>query len=134
MAAVVCIPKFKWPSANSKDYRSISLLSCIGKMAKAAIRGLLQKLVESTVCIPKLQFGFQRGYSTTQQLLLFSEHVTKGFNKSTCALFLDVEKVFNKVWYDRLLMKLSILKVKNYLLSLLQSFLHQRTFMSEWES
>jgi hypothetical protein len=49
MAAVTCIPKLKWPSSNFKDYRFISLLSCIGKIAEAVILERLQKLGKGTV-------------------------------------------------------------------------------------
>jgi hypothetical protein len=59
-----------------------------------------------------------------------AEHVTLNFNKnmSTAAVFLDIQKTFDKTWHLGLLYKLSELKLSTSLIKLINPFLYQRKF------
>jgi hypothetical protein len=58
------------------------------------------------------------------------DHVTLNFNNkmSTAAVFLDIEKAFDKTWQPGLLYKLSKLEFFTSLIKLISSFLSQRKF------
>jgi hypothetical protein len=49
-------------------------------------------------------------------------------NMSTAAVFLDIEKAFDKIWHFGLLYKLSELKYSISLIKFINSFLSQRKF------
>jgi retron-type reverse transcriptase len=57
-----------------------------------------------------------------------TDHVTFNFNNSvsTAAIFLDIEKAFDRAWHRGLLYKLSKLKISMGLIKLISSFLSQR--------
>jgi hypothetical protein len=57
-------------------------------------------------------------------------HITLNFNNnmSTAAVFLDIEKAFNKTWNSGLLYKLSELTFSISLIKLIASFLINRKF------
>jgi hypothetical protein len=59
-----------------------------------------------------------------------TDHVTLNFNNntSTAAVFLDIEKAFDKTWHPGLLYKLSKLEFSINLIKLISSFLSQRKF------
>ena len=77
------------------------------------------------------QFGFRPGISTTLQLVRLVERVKKFDEKQlTGAVFLDVAKTFDSVWIDGLLFKLNILEFPSYLVKIITSYLHFRTFVA----
>jgi retron-type reverse transcriptase len=51
-----------------------------------------------------------------------------GEKRLTGAIFLDVAKAFDTVWVDGLLFKLTTLNFPSYLLKIICSYLHNRTF------
>jgi hypothetical protein len=59
-----------------------------------------------------------------------TDHVTLNLNnnKSTAAVFLDIEKAFDKTWHLGLLYNLSELKFSISLIKFINSFLSQRKF------
>jgi hypothetical protein len=76
------------------------------------------------------QFGFRPKHSTTLQLARLVERVTRNIGEKTltCAIFLDAAKTFNTVWVDGLLFKLTALNFPYYLVKIISSYLHNRTF------
>ena len=63
------------------------------------------------------QFGFRPRHSTSLQLALLIENITRNFAKKlpTGAIFLDVAKAFDTVWNDGLIYKLTNLNFLSYL-------------------
>jgi hypothetical protein len=55
-------------------------------------------------------------------------NITLTLTMSTAAVFLDIEKAFDKIWHLGLLYKLSELKFSTSLIKLINSFLSQRKF------
>lgn len=49
-------------------------------------------------------------------------------NKSTAAIFFDIEKAFDTVWHDGLIFKLKENNIPQYIIKMIDSFLHERTF------
>ncbi|GBO19565.1 putative RNA-directed DNA polymerase from transposon BS [Araneus ventricosus] len=71
--------------------------------------------------------------TTTHQLLRVVEYITSGFEKGECtgAVFLDVQKAFDRVWIQGLIHKLIRYKTPPHLLQLLKSYLQERKFAAK---
>lgn len=129
--AVVCaIPK-QGDLTFPENYRPISLLSCLSKIAERVILSQLNAHIDANNIIIPEQFGFRPNHSTTQQLLRVVEFIADGTQQklATGILFLDVAKAFDKVWHDGLILKLINLRVPDILIHLIYSYLCDRSFM-----
>ncbi|GJQ73939.1 Desat1 [Trypoxylus dichotomus] len=129
-ADVAVIPKpgqsHNWP----QNYRPISLLPVMGKIADRIILTRLREETDDLDVIPNCQFGFRREHSTTHQVLRLVEQIKEGFNRRECtgAVFLDVAKAFDKVWHQSLLLKMHRADISKAMVRLIHSFLRKRTF------
>lgn len=128
VAKVCAIPKSAPSSNDPKQYRPISLLSCIGKVFEAIVLDQLKDHEEKEKIFIKQQFGFRSQHSTLQQILRITEKASIGFNKnlSTGLVLLDLEKAFDSVWHDGVIHKLLEAKYPPSLVSLIQSYLTDR--------
>ena len=127
-ANIITIPKQGKNPLHPKNLRPISLLSNLGKIyEKIILSRMMEKALEIT---PDSQFAFMPHRSTTLQLLRLAEYIQTGFNhqEHTTAVFLDVEKAYDSVWYDGLIFKLIDYKFTDYIIHIISSFLHQRTY------
>lgn len=116
-----------------KNYRPIALLSSISKVYEKVI---LEKL--RSECAGKIrneQFAFRQGHSTTNQLIKLMDDLSTNTNKKeqTAAIFLDVEKAFDRIWHAGLIFKMSRLQIPIGLIKLIESFLTNRTFSAKIE-
>jgi hypothetical protein len=117
-------PKF------TKNLRPISLLFTTGKLLEILILRTIYRHVAERNLLNASQFGFRACYSTTFQCMMLTDHVSLNFNNnmSTAAVFLDIEKAFDKTWYPGLLYKLSELQFPMSLVKPIACFLTNRTF------
>ncbi|GFX27025.1 probable RNA-directed DNA polymerase from transposon X-element [Trichonephila clavipes] len=95
----------KKPGKNSKSpssYRPISLLSILSKITEHVILNRIHNFTDSTNFINPNQYGFTRHLSTYHPLLRLTEKITSGFQRgrSTGAVFLDIQKAFDRVWSE----------------------------------
>ena len=100
--------KNKGNKFDPKNYRPITILSCLGKLFTAILNERLNKYSEEFFVVKENQCGFRKGYSTTDNLFtLFSffEILKRKKKKLYCA-FIDFEKAFDKVWREDLWYKL----------------------------
>ena len=76
------------------------------------------------------QFGFRPRHSTSLQLALLIERITRNFSEKTLtgAVFLDLAKAFDTVWIEGLLYKLTLLNLPSYIVHTISSYLRGRTF------
>ena len=86
-----------------KNYRLISLLPIGGmRFEKIIFDEIYTHLQENNLLSPK-QSGFRPGDSTTNQLLSITNEIPVAFDqyptRETWAVFLDISKAFDKVWY-----------------------------------
>jgi hypothetical protein len=88
------------------SYRPISLTSCLGKCLDRILTTWLNVFVEHKKIIDKEQEGFRRNHSNTHATLRFVQSVVDGFNDNCISLAAFMEKAFDSVWRDGLLVKL----------------------------
>ena len=103
------MPPFKKGEKESpSNYRPISLISCLGKVMERIVFKHIYNYMHSTNLIYKNQSGFLPGHSTVYQLIDIYNQICKAFDdkQSTCMVFCDVSKAFDRVWHRGLLFKL----------------------------
>lgn len=128
ISKVIAISKPGKDSSLAKNYRPISLLSCLGKIFEKLISHKLRAHTQRNNIIPKCQFGFQPGLSTTHQLDRLKKDIisSRNLKKSTGLVLLDSEKAFDTIWHKALIYKLIKLHFPNYLIHIIQSFITDR--------
>ncbi|GFU66258.1 RNA-directed DNA polymerase from mobile element jockey [Trichonephila clavipes] len=97
-ATVIPILKPGKDPTLATSHRPISLLPVLSKLAERIILNRLNDhLQQNDILIPQ-QHGFRANLSTSHQLLRMVEYVKTGFaeNKSTGAVFLDIQKAFDR--------------------------------------
>ena len=129
-AVITMIPKKDIKSSNYADYRPISLLSCVGKLAERVIKNRLYNFLEGTNLIVKEQSGFRNKRGTADNLLFMTQKIQECLNrgKKVCGIFFDISKAFDKVWHAGLIYKLIYLGVPMYIIRFIKSFLSDRFF------
>jgi len=135
LAKVINIPKPNKDKKMPQNYRPISLLNSLGKVTERVILSKLQTFMLDNSLLIDEQFGFRGKHSTTHQLVRVAEYVTDNYNKnrSTSAVFLDIEKAFDRVWHPGLIHKLIQYKIPDTLIFLLNSYLSNRSFFVQVE-
>ncbi|GFX36948.1 RNA-directed DNA polymerase from mobile element jockey [Trichonephila clavipes] len=129
-ATVVPILKPGKDPTQAESFRPIALLSILGKVAeKIILNRLYHHVEENNILIPE-QHGFRPDLSTTHQLLRVVETIKSGFKnkKSTGAVFLDIQKAFDRVWREGLIFKLIKYDFPPPLIKLISSYLTDRNF------
>ncbi|GFT93195.1 RNA-directed DNA polymerase from mobile element jockey [Trichonephila clavipes] len=120
-AVVIPILKPGKNSALAESYRPISLLPVLSKLAEKGILARLNDHLErENIMIPE-QHEFRPRLSTSHQLLRVVEFIKEGNNKDKCtaAVFLDIQKAFDRVWPTGLLFKLITYKISPPLIYLI---------------
>ena len=110
------------------SYRPVSLLSNIGKLLEKIITNSLYDWAEELGKLNNIQSGFRKNKSTNDQLFRLTQAIIEGFNRKhiTTAIFLDVEKAFDRVWHKGLLEKLRRIDTPPTLLRIIASFFRDR--------
>lgn len=135
-ATVIPIPKPGKHLNQISSYRPISLLNTISKILEKVILTRLHKHESLNHLLKPYQYGFRAQRSTVQQLLTLSDKIITNINNKTYTsmLLMDIEKAFDTVWQNALLHKLLTQNTPLYLIKIIQSYLHQRTFQVQIDS
>ena len=124
------IPLHKGGDAEvPNNYRPISLLPCVSKLAEKVMVKQINTYFESRNLYPDTQFGFRSKKSTEQALNMLVNEVEKlkKLNKNYALIFLDFSKAFDLLDHDILLRKLKRFGFQRKALNLLQSYLSNRS-------
>ena len=126
----IMIPILKRGKNKSKaaSYRPISLTSCVCKLMERIINKRMQwHFEQESVIIPE-QAGFQKFRSTEDQVTYLSQVIEDAFQaqKVVLATFIDLQKAFDKVWKDGLLVKLLRSGISGNLYRWTKAYLHNR--------
>ena len=89
----------------------------------------LKKFLEDNIII-KQQSGFRNNRQTKDNICFMTQKIKDQFNrkKKASGIFFDIASAFDKVWHNGLLYKLIKLKIPNYIICWLKSFLADRNF------
>ncbi|GFV88235.1 probable RNA-directed DNA polymerase from transposon X-element [Trichonephila clavipes] len=112
------------------SYRPISLLSTLSKITESIILTRLKNFIYTNNLLNPNQYGFTNKLSTLHPLLNLTEAISEGFQnkKSTGAVFLDIQKAFDRVWLTGLTYKLINYNLPPPLVFLLHSYNTNRSY------
>lgn len=130
-AKVVPIPKRDKDLHDAKNHRPISLLSTLSKILERLLLARIRPILIDNNVIREEQFAFQQKLSAEIQLLRITEYLACNMNISnyTAAIFLDIEKAYDKVWRDKLITKiLDTTDIPECYVKILDNFLQDRRF------
>ena len=110
-------------------YRPISLTSYLCKCLERIITSRLYGFVEHFKLLDKEQEGFRKFRGTQDALLRLTQNVYNSFNKGehTAALFIDIEKAYDSVWRDGLMVKLRDIGITGRIWHWIRDFLGDRS-------
>jgi hypothetical protein len=123
------MPLFKKGDKNIvSNYRPISLISCVGKVMERVIFKYLYNYLHVNNLIYNKQSGFLPGHSAVYQLIDIYNQICSAFDerKSTCIIFCDISKAFDRVWHSGLIFKLRQYGIEGNILSWITSYLQNR--------
>ena len=114
---------------DCNNYRPIALLNSISKILEKIVAINLTNHLENNKILHKNQFGFQRGKSTEQNLLLVTDFISKALNDGEfcIGIFLDLKKAFDVCSHPILLKKLEKSGIKGSTLNWFKSYLSKRS-------
>ena len=100
---------------DPKNFRPISLLPVVSKVAERLVHQQLTTYLESNNLLSPCQYGFRRGRSTEMALLTMTEQILHGMenHKFSLLCLLDLSKAFDSVPHRKLLDKLLGLGISN---------------------
>lgn len=129
-ATIIPIPKAGKDLTNPTNYRPISLLSTMSKIAEKVILKRIKDFDHKYSITLDEQFGFRTGHNTTLQVARIANSIIHNYNKNnvTSMALLDIEKAFDTVWIDGIVYKLIRYNFPAYLVYLLNNYLRQRQF------
>ena len=123
------MPLFKKGDRDlTSNYRPISLISCVGKVFERLVFKNIYNHLHFNNLIYNKQSGFIPGHSTVYQLIDIYNQICKSFDEklSTCIVFCDISKAFDRVWHKGLLFKLKQCGIHGILLRWIESYLDAR--------
>ena len=119
----------KGDKSKPGNYRPVSLTSIICKIFEGIVRDELNKHLIDNNLLSATQFGFTTGRSCITQLLSTMNDWLKCLDagEPVDAIYLDLQKAFDKVPHARLMTKLECYGVKGNILTWIKEFLSDRT-------
>ena len=111
------------------NYRPISILPVISKIAESAVNVQLQQYLMQHNLLSFVQSGFRKYHSTQTAVTFFSDSIRRKteLGQMTGALFIDLRKAFDTVPHNALISKLSRFGIKEKSLEWFKSYLSSRT-------
>jgi hypothetical protein len=124
------IPKKNDGKKDPKNYRPISITSCIARLCERFILIEINDHLKKHKLIIKQQSGFRSYRQTKDNIFAICQRNLEAFNskKKNCVIFFDISKAFDKIWQNGLLFKMKSLKFKDSIIKWLYHFLKGRSF------
>ncbi|GFV26052.1 probable RNA-directed DNA polymerase from transposon BS [Trichonephila clavipes] len=130
-ALIIAIRKSSKKASYPDSFRPIALTNFSCKFMEKIILERLTYYLNSNDLLSIEQYGFKRGHSTADQILYFGQRVRDSQNlrpsHHTVAVFLDLSKAFDRVWRNKLIIKLfNTFGIRDRALSWIFDFLKDR--------
>ena len=127
-ATMIPILKKGKVKTKSSSYRPISLTSCVVKVMERIVNRRLMGYLEAGNIISEEQAGFRQFRSTEDQVTYLSQEIEDAFQekKVLFATWIDLQKAFDKVWTDGLLVKAQRCGVGGKMFRWIKSLLQNR--------
>ena len=127
-ANVTPVYKKKGDRKQPGNYRPISLTSQIGKLLEKLVKQQLMEHLELGGFLKKSQHGFRVGRSTQSNLIEYTEDLFEDLDRGACidVVYMDLQKAFDKVPHNRLIVKLKRSGIGGKLLEWLKEWLANR--------
>ena len=126
----IMIPILKRSKHKSKaeSYRPIGLTSCVGKLMECLINTRFMWHLEDKKYITPEQAAFKQDRSTEDQITYIAQAIEDAFQdqKHTLAVWIDLEKAFDKVWKEGLKLKLHQCGVAGRMFKWIGQYMHKR--------
>ena len=128
-AVLIPLLKKNTPKSAPSSYRPISLTSSIGTLVDRMINERLNWWLEHNNIITPCQAGIRSNYTTEDQLIRLTQKIQNGFqmNKDTIAVFVDLEKAYDKVWRQGLFIKTRDAGINSNMYRWINNFITDRT-------
>ena len=123
------VPVYKSGSVSELgNYRPISILPAISKIAERLVHDQLAKFLEDSSLLSPTQFGFRSKYSTGLAVTYFTDIIRKEMDhgKLTGAVFMDFCKAFDTVDHIVLIQKMESLGIHGVELQWFKDYLSNR--------
>jgi len=107
LANVTAIYK-KNDASEAKNYRPVSLLSCMGKVFERLVYNVMYEYFIRHSLLTEKNSGFKKADGTTNQLVHMMDYIYQEIDKrrDVAIIFLDITKAFDKAYHDGLIFKL----------------------------
>lgn len=127
-AIIVPILKPGKDQSDPSSYRPIALTSHLCKIMERMVTERLTYYLESKALLYPYQSGFRRGRNTMDSVLCLESDIRKAqTNKEILiAVFFDVEKAYDMLWKEGLLIKLKSLGIGGRIYNWVMNFLFDR--------
>ena len=127
-ATMIPIHKQGKERSKAESYRPISLTSCVGKLMERLINARLTWFLEKEKIITPRQAGFRQHRSTEDQATYLSQEIEDALQdkKLTLAVWIDLEKAFDKVWKQGLRLKMLQCGIRGHMLKWIWQYLYNR--------
>ena len=128
----IIIPLLK-PGKNEEkpeSYRPISLTDHLGKIMETMVNDRLKYILGKNKIIDRDQSGFRKKRQTLDQLMRLKDEVDRcrAGNRATVAVFLDLEKAYDMLWREGVLIEIRKIGVSGAMFNYIKDFLKDRTF------
>uniref|UniRef100_A0A8C2FGS7 Reverse transcriptase domain-containing protein n=1 Tax=Cyprinus carpio TaxID=7962 RepID=A0A8C2FGS7_CYPCA len=129
-AIVIPVVKPGKDATKSNSYRPIALTSTLCKVMEKMLVRRLNYFLEKKEILTPVQCGFRKKRTTMDALLLFENEVRKALimKEFLVAVFFDIEKAYDTLWREGLLIKLDRIGVGGRMYNWILDFLFERTF------
>ena len=120
------------------SYRPVALTSCIGKLAERLIKRRITAMVEDKGLLNNNQAGFRSFHSTATQLGRVVKYVFDGMQekkaKNSVLTLFDFSRAYDKVWRNKLLVKMLDKGIHGQIINWVRIFLSDRRARVQFES
>uniref|UniRef100_A0A8C6KLW6 Reverse transcriptase domain-containing protein n=1 Tax=Nothobranchius furzeri TaxID=105023 RepID=A0A8C6KLW6_NOTFU len=128
-AVIVPIIRVGKESSSPDSYKPIALTSHIGKITERMVVDRLTDYLERNKNISQYQSGFRKGRGTMDAIVYLEAEIRKALinKESLVVVIFDVEKAYDMVWKEGLLIKLKKLGVGGRMYNWIEDFLSERS-------